>query len=79
MPTDYLSLSNTNRDIFDFAVKAGAPDVQLDSLEKKMATVDSVCQSPMEHHMKCAAMVAALCSRVQIPQSMGIWSPTSPP
>jgi hypothetical protein len=23
MPTDYLSLSNTNRDIFDFAVKAG--------------------------------------------------------
>eukprot|EP00959_Pyramimonas_sp_CCMP1952_P246743 5157212-Pyramimonas_sp.AAC.1 len=60
MPTDYLSLSNTNRDIFDFAVKAGAPDVQLDSLEKKMASVDSVCQSPMEHHMKCAAMVAAL-------------------
>eukprot|EP00959_Pyramimonas_sp_CCMP1952_P194274 4062494-Pyramimonas_sp.AAC.1 len=60
MPTDYLSLSNTNRDIFDFAVKVGAPDVQLDSLEKKMASVDSVCQSPMEHHMKCAAMVAAL-------------------
>ena len=60
MPTDYLSLSNTNRDIFDFAVKAGAPDVQLDSLEKKMAAVDSVCQAPMEHHMKCAAMVAAL-------------------
>ena len=60
MPTDYLSLSNTNRDIFDFTVKAGPPDVQLDSLEKKMASIDSVCQTPMEHHMKCAAMVAAL-------------------
>eukprot|EP00976_Prorocentrum_cordatum_P004545 89228-Prorocentrum_minimum.AAC.1 len=25
-----------------------------------MASIDSVCQTPMEHHMKCAAMVAAL-------------------
>eukprot|EP00959_Pyramimonas_sp_CCMP1952_P125536 2624819-Pyramimonas_sp.AAC.1 len=62
MPTDYLSLSNTNRDIFDFAVKAGAPDVHPRSTlwRSEMASVDSVCQSPMEHHIKCAAMVAAL-------------------
>ena len=60
MPTDYLSLSNTNRDVFDFSVRSGPPDSQLDLLEKKMNSVDSVCQTPMEHQMKCAAMVAAL-------------------
>ena len=60
MPTDFLSLSNMNREVFDCQVKGGPPDAQLDQLEKKIDSIDSVCAAPMEHQMKCAAFVAAL-------------------